>query len=113
MKQSAPLRLFLCVLGAGAVLMPALATAQDDDDDKKKPDMHQLARSSALPKAEADFSMFKYRPPGDKIVEQADAHRMLFKRPDGTPDGYAQRRGNAIIYYDRAGKVSHVQPIDE
>lgn len=111
MRQSTLRRVLVCVFGAGVVLTPVLAAAQDDDDDKKKPDMHQLARSSALPKAEADFSMFKYRPPGDKVIEQADANRILFKRPDGTPDGYAQRRGNAVIYYDRYGKVSHVQPL--
>lgn len=56
--------------------------------------------------------MFKFRPRGDKVIEQPDANRILFKRPDGTPDGYAQRRGNAVIYYDRFGKVSHVQTLD-
>ncbi|WP_035773675.1 hypothetical protein [Asaia astilbis] len=97
----------------GALIAPGVALAQDDDEGKKKPDMHQLAKSSALPKAEADFSMFKYRPRGDKVIEQPDANRILFKRPDGTPDGYAQRRGNAVIYYDRSGKVSHVQPLED
>lgn len=100
------------VLVAGLVPRTALGQAQNDDSDKKKPNMHQLARSSALQKAEADFSMFKYRPPGDKIIEQPDANRLLFKNPDGAPDGYAQRRGNAIIYYDRTGKVSHVQNLN-
>ena len=113
MRQSMLYRSMFCALGIGVVMTPMLAAAQDDDDGKKKPDMHQLARSSALPKAEADFSMFKYRPAGDKVTEQPDANRILFKRPDGTPDGYAQRRGNAIIYYDRYGKVSHVQPLDD
>ncbi|WP_370265321.1 hypothetical protein [Asaia sp. W19] len=111
MKPSRLRHLALTTLGMGVVMTPVLASAQDDDDSKKKPDMHQLARSSALPKAEADFSMFKYRPPGDKVIEQPDANRILFKRPDGTPDGYAQRRGDAVIYYDRYGKVSHVQPL--
>ena len=112
MKQG---KLFSAVLGmltAGAFIAPGMAQAQDDDSGKKAPDMHQLARSSTLPKAEADFSMFKFRPRGDKVIEQPDANRILFKRPDGTPDGYAQRRGNAVIYYDRFGKVSHVQTLD-
>ncbi|GBQ14891.1 hypothetical protein [Swaminathania salitolerans] len=111
-----PATLGLAAFGLSTLWTLALSTpglAQEEDEEKKKPDMHQLARSSALPKAEADFSMFRYRPPGDKVIEQADAHRLLFKRPDGTPDGYAQRRGNAVIYYDRNGKVSHVQPLDE
>ncbi|WP_025885553.1 hypothetical protein [Asaia prunellae] len=103
----------LGVMLAGGIVPLGQACAQDDDDSKKKPDMHQLARSSALPKAEADFSMFKFRPRGDKVIEQPDANRILFKRPDGTPDGYAQRRGNAVIYYDRFGKVSHVQSLDD
>ncbi|AFW01088.1 hypothetical protein BAR24_01615 [Gluconobacter oxydans] len=90
------------------------AVAQDaDGDGPKKPDMHELYRSSSLPKSHADFSRFTYRPPGDKVIEQPDAFRLLFRTRDGQPDGYAERRGNAVIYYDRYGKVTHVQPLPE
>ncbi|GBQ98841.1 hypothetical protein JK203_08645 [Gluconobacter cerinus] len=88
------------------------AVAQDaDGDGPKKPSMHELYHSSSLPRSHADFSRFKYRPPGDKVVEQPDAFRLLFRTRDGQPDGYAERRGDAVIYYDRYGKVTHVQPL--
>jgi len=86
------------------------AFAQDAGDGPKKPDMHELARNSSLPKSHADFSRF-YHPPGDKVIEQPDAFRLLFRTPNGLPDGYAERRGNAVIYYDSTGKVTRVQPL--
>lgn len=94
-----------------ALVCPTSLRAQGDDE-KKAPTLHELAHNANLPKAHADFSHFLYRPAGDKVVEQPDAERLLFRRPDGQPDGYAQRRGSAIIYYDRYGKVIRVQPID-
>ena len=90
------------------------AVAQDaDGDGPKKPDMHELYRNFSLSRSHADFSRFTDRPPGDKVIEQPDAFRLLFRTRDGQPDGYAERRGNAVIYYDRYGKVTHVQPLPE
>ena len=99
--------LFVTLLGEMSPM-----TAQANDDPSSAPGLHELAEKSELIQAKADFRNFKFCPPGDKIVEQPENDRLLFKRPDGSPDGYAQRRGNAIIYYDRYGKVVRVQAID-
>jgi hypothetical protein len=106
-------RLLVTALILGATALPTMARA-DGDDGPKKPDMHELARISSLPKAHKDFSAFRYRPRGDKVIEQADANRLLFRTPDGQPDGYAERRGDAIVYFDRHGQVMQVQsaPVD-
>ncbi|NVN11971.1 hypothetical protein AAC691_04555 [Nguyenibacter vanlangensis] len=97
------------VLAAPILAGPALA---DDEDGPKTPSMHQMAANPPVPRARKDFSQFRYRPAGDKVVEQSDANRLLFWTPEGTPDGYAERRGDAIFYYDRAGKVTRVDPAD-
>ncbi|WP_408887068.1 hypothetical protein [Kozakia baliensis] len=102
----------LLALSAMAVF-PAIAHAQDDEGEKKKPNMHELARVSSLPKAHADFSQFRYRPAGDKVIEQPEAQRILFRTPGGVPDGYAERHGNAVIYHDRTGRVVRVQSLDD
>ncbi|EHH68205.1 hypothetical protein [Gluconobacter morbifer] len=102
-------------------LVPLLATfaltgvalAQEADDGSKKPDMHDLYRNSQLPKSHADFSRYKYRPRGDKVIEQPDAFRLMFQTKDGQPDGYAERRGTSVFYYDRFGKLTQVQPLPE
>lgn len=80
-----------------------------DDEGHKGPDMHKLAAKPPLPRAHKDFSKFRYVPQGDKVKEQADANRLFFWTPDGKPDGYAQRRGDSIIYYDAQGKAIRVQ----
>ena len=80
-----------------------------DEEGHKGPDMHKLAAKPPLPRAHKDFSKFRYVPQGDKIKEQADANRLFFWTPDGKPDGYAQRRGSNIIYYDAQGKAIRVQ----
>ncbi|MCX2562628.1 hypothetical protein [Acetobacter thailandicus] len=85
----------------------------DEEDVHKAPSMHSLAAKPPLPRAHKDFSKFRYTPPGDKIVEQAAANRLLFWTKDGKPDGYAQRRGNSIIYYDAQGKAVRVQRLTE
>lgn len=97
----------LCLAATGA---PALALAQEDDE-AKAPSMHQLATRPPVPSAHKDFSQFHFRPAGDRVVEQSDANRLLFWTPQGTPDGYAERRGNAIFYYDRTGKPVRVQEL--
>ncbi|GBQ85359.1 hypothetical protein AA13595_1640 [Gluconacetobacter johannae DSM 13595] len=106
--------LMLCACLA-AWATPALA--DDDEEGSKTQSMHQLAAHPPIPSAHKDFSQFRYRPVGDKVVEQADANRLLFWTPQGTPDGYAERLGNAIVYYDRTGKAIRVQqlamPTDE
>ncbi|KXV63588.1 hypothetical protein AD949_07040 [Acetobacter orleanensis] len=91
------------------------AVADDDDggeESHKAPDMHHLASKPPLPRAHKDFSKFRYRPAGDKVLEQADANRLLFWTPDGKPDGYAERRGSSIIYYDAQGKAIRVQRLE-
>lgn len=71
--------------------------------------MHRLAEKPPLPRAHKDFSQYRFRPPGDKLQIQADSNRLLFWTPDGRPDGYAQRRGGSIIYYNAQGKAIRVQ----
>lgn len=111
-----------CVLFAGlwTVALPVLtvtpALADDDDDGgeecHKGPDMHHLAAKPPLPRAHKDFSKFRYRPAGDKVQEQADANRLLFWTQDGKPDGYAERRGSSIIYYNAQGQATRVQRLE-
>lgn len=108
------LRILAVSLTLGALSVPTLALAQEEDG-PKSPSMHQLATTPPVPSAHKDFSQFRYRPAGDKVVEQSDANRLLFWTQQGSPDGYAERRGNAIFYYDRTGKAVRVQelPFDE
>jgi hypothetical protein len=94
------------------VALAAPALAADDEDAPKTPSMHQLAKNPSMPSMHGDFSQFHYRPAGDRIIEQTDANRLLFWTQDGKPDGYAERRGNAILYYDRTGKAVRVQEMD-
>lgn len=92
---------------------PALAQDADGDGDEKKgPDMHELASRFNSSRVHKDFSYIS-RPKGDKVQEQPDLDRLLFWTTDGRPDGYAQRRGDSVIYYDAAGqavRVQHLQP---
>ncbi|WP_249110123.1 hypothetical protein [Neokomagataea anthophila] len=102
----------VAVTGFCAVAACGVAHAQSaDDDGPSKPSMHDVYRSSSLPKNHADFSRFTYRPPGDKVIEQPDAFRLLFRTKDGKPDGWAERRGDAVMYYDQNGRVIRVQPL--
>ncbi|QDH17139.1 hypothetical protein [Swingsia samuiensis] len=105
------------IFAIGMLVIAGRAFAQDagggDGDDAKKPNMHELFRNSAVPKSHADFSRFKYRPIGDTVIEQPDAFRLLFRTPDGQPDGYAERRGMSVFYYDRHGNMTHIQPLPE
>ncbi|MFT8890327.1 MAG: hypothetical protein ABF888_00670 [Acetobacter papayae] len=98
--------LALCLAGASA---HAEDDPGDDIDGHSRPDMHKLAGKPPLPRAHKDFSKYKFTPPGDKVVEQADANRLLFWTPDGRPDGYAQRRGSSVIYYNAQGVAVRVQ----
>ncbi|WP_245539134.1 hypothetical protein [Saccharibacter floricola] len=97
------------LLGGIAVLSTIGAAWAADDDQHKQPSMHQLYRSSSLPHAAADFSMFHFVPRGDKMVEEPEHGRLLFRTKGGEPDGFAERRGGAIVYYDRRGKAARVQ----
>jgi hypothetical protein len=47
------------------------------------------------------------------VIEQPDAFRLLFQTKDGQPDGYAERRGTSVFYYDRYGKLRQIQPLPE
>ncbi|MXV43610.1 hypothetical protein GS501_00765 [Saccharibacter sp. 17.LH.SD] len=83
------------------------------DDEPNKLTMHQVYRSSSLPHTAADFSMFHFVPRGDKMVTEPEHGRLLFQTPDGRPDGYGERRGTAIVYYDRTGKAVRVQHLTQ
>lgn len=88
--------------------------AQDapaDDATPKVPSLHDQARDSKLPRAHADFSAFRFIPKGDEVIQRPDSKQLIFRRPDGTPDGYAQQRGTAIFYFDRFGNLTQVQRI--
>ncbi|OUJ11856.1 hypothetical protein [Acetobacter sp. DsW_063] len=92
------------------LVAPSFASAQDaDPDEHKGPDMHQLAAHPSAPPVHKDYSHYLYRPHGDRVQEQPDLDRLLFWTPDGKPDGYAQRRGESVIYYDAAGRAIRVQ----
>ncbi|UMM64214.1 hypothetical protein [Aristophania vespae] len=80
-------------------------------DVKKKPTLDQLYRSSQLVHKYADFSMFHYVPKGDDVVEQPERSRLLFRTKHGSPDGYAERKGEVIFYYNAAGKLIRVQKL--
>ncbi|GAN59919.1 hypothetical protein ACI01nite_01410 [Acetobacter cibinongensis] len=84
----------------------------DDEEGHKGPDMHKLAKKPPLPRAHKDFSKFRYIPAGDKVVEEADKNRLFFWTKDGQPDGYAQRRGDSIIYYNAQGQAMRVQRLE-
>lgn len=79
----------------------------------KKPNLNQLYRTSNLPRAHLDFSMFHFVPKGDKIIEQPDQARLIFQTPTGAPDGYGQRRGTSIFYYDASGKAIRIQHLTD
>lgn len=101
---------FLALATPGVLAHPAMAQEADGDEEGHKgPDMHKLAAKPPLPRAHKDFSKFRYVPEGDKVKEQADSNRLLFWTATGQPDGYAQRRGDSIIYYDAQGKAIRVQ----
>ncbi|MDG6094236.1 hypothetical protein LOC54_03760 [Acetobacter sp. AN02] len=92
-----------------AVLPVAAARADEGDDGPKKPDMHEMAAHPGFTKVHKDFSAYRYRPAGDIVKEQPDTDRLMFWTKEGQPDGYAQRRGDSIIYYNAAGNAIRVQ----
>ena len=81
----------------------------DDTDAHRASSMHNLAGKLPLPRAHKDFSKYRFVPPGDRVVEQADTNRLLFWTKGGQPDGYAQRRGSSGIYYNAQGQAGRVQ----
>ena len=92
---------------AGAGLMLAgLAPAKADDLDSvvRKP-----MPGSSLPRMHADYSMFHFVPRGDEVTVQPEHDRLLFRKKSGQPDGYAERRGAAVVYYDASGKPIRIQ----
>ncbi|GAJ30384.1 hypothetical protein [Acidomonas methanolica] len=107
------LRRWGLMISAVMLALPGSMARAQDDEEKKPPSLHELAHQSNLPHAHANFRRYLYRPEGDKVIEQPEAERLIFRTPDGEPDGYAERRGPAIIYHDRSGKVIRVQPLEE
>ena len=81
----------------------------DDSDAHRASSMHNLAGKLPLPRARKDFSKYHFTPPGDRVVEQPETNRLLFWTKDGQPDGYAQRRGSSVIYYNAQGQAVRVQ----
>ncbi|QDH13461.1 hypothetical protein E3E12_03755 [Formicincola oecophyllae] len=98
---------------AAVMAMTALAPAAQADslfaDPSKGPTLNQLYKHSKLPHHYVDFSMFHYVPRGDRITVQPERDRLVFNKKTGEPDGYAERRGDAVIYYNPAGKAIRVQ----
>ncbi|AQS86575.1 MAG: hypothetical protein ABF856_06320 [Acetobacter aceti] len=86
----------------------ALAQGAPDEEKAAAPDMHELASRFNATRVKKDYS-YIHRPPGDKVVEQPDMDRLLFWTKGGQPDGYAQRRGDSVIYYDAGGQAVRVQ----
>ncbi|MDF7673400.1 hypothetical protein PT277_00740 [Acetobacteraceae bacterium ESL0709] len=82
-------------------------------DIKHKPTLDQLYRSSGITHKYVDFSMFHYVPKGDQVKEEPDKQRLLFRKPGGLPDGYAERKGEVIFYYDASGKLIRIQKLAE
>ncbi|MBB3884020.1 hypothetical protein [Acetobacter oeni] len=83
-----------------------------DGDEKSGPDMNAMASKFNATRVHKDFSYIRYRPAGDRVQVQPDLDRLLFWTKDGKPDGYAQRRGDSVIYYDSAGHASRVQHLE-
>ncbi|QDH15235.1 hypothetical protein [Oecophyllibacter saccharovorans] len=112
------LALLCAVVGIGSGMALHMQKAQaapgpqtfGDRDAKKPPSMHQLFRSSQLPKTYADFSMFHFVPRGSIIVEQPERGRLIFRsRKTGQPNGYAELKGDSVLYYDPAGRPIRLQ----
>ena len=114
------IRLRHLVLAAwlGAAVAPGVALAESGHADAGNEDpgeasqrhatMHQLSKKPPLPTLHMDYSQYRYIPRGDRIKEQPDLNRLLFWTPTGEPDGYAEKRGTAVLYYDRTGKAIRV-----
>lgn len=98
--------------GAGMMLtgVAGLALAQADDFNTvvRKP-----MPGSSLPRMHADYSMFHFVPRGDEVTVQPERNRLLFRKKSGQPDGYAERRGGAIVYYDASGKAVRIQRLTD
>ncbi|MFT8675803.1 MAG: hypothetical protein ABF990_06190 [Acetobacter sp.] len=89
---------------------PALADDDSDGEGMHTPaQMRKLADKPPLPRAQRDFAKYRFRPKGDKVMEQPENNRLLFWTQDGRPDGYAQRRGNSVIYYNAQGQATQIQ----
>ncbi|GBQ22469.1 hypothetical protein AA0472_0781 [Acetobacter estunensis NRIC 0472] len=96
---------------AGMMATPVLAQSLPgggEDDKKSAPDMQALSKHFNAMRVRKDYSYIQ-RPVGDKVVEQPDIDRLMFWTKDGRPDGYAQRRGDSVIYYDAGGRAVRVQ----
>lgn len=98
---------FLMILGG------LIFSEQACADEAKKPSLNQLYHSSNLPRTHIDYSMFHFVPHGDKTIPQPDQSRLLFQKPTGAPDGYGERRGTTIFYYDASGKAVRIQKLTE
>lgn len=94
--------------GAGMMVgMAGLAPAQADDE--SNPVVRKPMPTSSLPRMHADYSTFHFVPRGDEVTVQPERDRLLFRKKSGQPDGYAERRGGAVVYYDAAGKPVRIQ----
>lgn len=117
--MSVKLRHWLIAGSLGMGMVPAVlscpaAMAQEDQDEaafKRHQSLHELARHPPAPHLHMDYGQFRFIPPGDKIKEQPDVNRLLFWTQHGEPDGYAERHGGAIVYYDRTGKAVRVDNV--
>ncbi|MCX5616939.1 hypothetical protein NQF87_08150 [Bombella sp. TMW 2.2559] len=98
--------------GAGMMLtgVAGLAPARADDVDTivRKP-----MPASSLPRMHADYSMFHFVPRGDEVTVQPEHDRLLFRKKSGQPDGYGERRGGAIVYYDASGRPVRIQRLTQ
>lgn len=103
------MRRLIVALSGGIALLAAAPRAWSADDKKPQLTTHQLFKSSHLPHAKSDFSMFHFVPRGDKMMTEPEHGRLLFRTKDGQPDGFAERRGGAIVYYSPQGKAIRVQ----
>ncbi|MBA5726301.1 hypothetical protein [Bombella favorum] len=94
--------------GAGMLLVGVVGLAPAQADDVNTIVRKPMPRSS-LPRVHADYSMFHFVPRGDEVTVQPERDRLLFRKKSGQPDGYAERRGAAIVYYDASGKPIRIQ----
>lgn len=81
----------------------------DDGADGLESVVRKPMPHSNLPRVHADYSMFHFVPRGDEVTIQPERGRLLFRKKSGVPDGYAERRGAAIVYYDSTGKAVRIQ----
>ncbi|MCX5620405.1 hypothetical protein [Bombella pollinis] len=101
-------------LGLGLGLMALMIGSTglsyaDDGADGLDSVVRKPMPKTSLPRVHADYSMFHFVPRGDEVTIQPEHGRLIFRKKSGVPDGYAERRGAAIVYYDSTGKAVRIQ----